>query len=335
VESLRRGVWTFLRRAPAEGAPSRLRLLSLRDPNTLALRLLHGEGDAAELKPELYPVFERDPRFRVVSAASVGLTHFGLRCDHPRLQDVRVRRAIAHALDREGLRRSRFGARALASTGPLPPHHWAYTPLVPRYAYDPALARRLLDEAGLRPDANGVRARFVLRVSSQRFAVTLGRALVAMLGAVGLSVELRPSELATLLVDVRAGRFDMTLLTIPDLSDPMGLAFWFHSASIPVPGARSAGGNRWRFRDAELDRSLEDGARALGPDARRPHYVNAQRILAERLPVIPLWHPDVVWVARRSLGPFTPRGDGGLEFLLDLGRRVTGLPAPAPTAPAP
>jgi peptide/nickel transport system substrate-binding protein len=330
VQSLERGDWTFRRRLARAGAPTRVRVLSLRDPNTLALRLLHGEGDAAELKPELYPVFDTDPRFRVVSAPSVGLTHLGMRCEHPLLRDVRVRRAIAHALDREGLRQSRFGSRAVGATGPLPPHHWAYNPAVARYPYDPARARALLDEAGLRPGEDGVRARFVLRVSSLRFAVTLGRALAAMLDAVGIAVEVRPSELATLLADVRAGRFELTLLTIPDLSDPMGLAFWFHSDSIPRAGARSAGGNRWRFRNEALDRALDAGARALGPEARRPPYAEAQRLLAEALPVIPLWHADVVWVAARRLGPFVPRGDGGLEFLLDLGEGVMGLPGPAP-----
>jgi ABC-type transport system substrate-binding protein len=131
----------------------------------------------------------------------------------------------------------------------------------------------------------------------------------------------RPSELATLLADLRAGRFDLTFLTVPDLSDPWGLAFWFASGSIPTTENPGAGGNRWRFRNATLDAALEAGARAMGPAARRPHYAQAQLILAAELPVVPLWHADVVFVTSRRYEHLAPRGDGQLDFLLRLTRR--------------
>ena len=59
---------------------------------------------------------------------------------------------------------------------------------------------------------------------------------------------------------------------------------------------------------------------ALGPDARRPHYQRAQQVLAEQLPVIPLWHADVVFALRRPYRGLRPRGDGQLDFLLRLTR---------------
>ena len=322
VHALARARWEFAATQPPPDAPSRVRVISLHDPNTLAQRLLHGDGDVAELKPELFEVFERDPRFVVASAPSAGFTYLGVQCAAPTLGDRRVRAAIAHAIDRDRLREGKLGRRAVGATGPLPPSHWAYASDVAAYPFDPARARRLLDEAGL-PDPPGPapRARWVLRVSSQRFATTVAHALSSMLADVGLEVEVRPSELATLFADLRAGRFDLTFLTVPDLSDPWGLAFWFASASIPTPAAPNAGGNRWRFRDAALDEALDAGARAQGPDARRPHYQRAQRILARELPVIPLWHADVVYAASRRLEGLEPRGDGQLDFLLRLRRR--------------
>ncbi len=322
VVSLDRGRWEFDRVHPVAGAPGRFRFLSLHDPNTLALRLLHGDADVAEIKPELYPVFDGRPGFEVASARAVGVTFVGVHCDDPRLADRRVRAALAYAIDRDALRRGKFGSRALPADGPLPPQHWAYAPDLPRHPFDPARARTLLDAAGLvDPPGRAPRARFVLRVSSQRFSVTVARALAAMLADVGVELDVRPSELPTLLADLRAGRFDLALATIPDLTDPWGLAFWFATRSIPAPGNPDAGGNRWRFRDATLDAALEAGARARGPDARRPYYQTAQRILAEQLPVIPLWHADVVFAGTRRYRGLAPRGDGTLDFLLDLRRR--------------
>lgn len=322
VRSLARARWEFASAHPSPGAPARVRVISLHDPNTLAQRMLHGDGDVAEIKPELFEVFERDGRFEVASAASAGFTYLGVHCASPSLGDRRVRAAIAHAIDRDRLREGKLGRHAVRATGPLPPSHWAYAGDVEAYPYDPARARRLLDEAGLTdPPGPAPRARWVLRVSSQRFATTVAHAMAAMLEDVGVEVDVRPSELATLFADLRAGRFDLTFLTVPDLSDPWGLAFWFASTSIPTPTAPNAGGNRWRFRSPELDEALEAGARALGPDARRPHYQRAQQILARELPVIPLWHADVVYAMSRRYEGLEPRGDGQLDFLLRLRRR--------------
>lgn len=303
--------------APGHGAFRALDVVTLHDPNTLALRLLHGEGDVAELKPELFALFEGRAEFEVASARTSGMTYLGMHCEHGALADVGVRRALAQALDRPSLQRAMLRGRAVASTGVLPPSHWAYTGEVARHAFDPAAARGALAAARGRGAAT---LRLTLRVSSQRYAITAAQALTAMFHDVGVEVDVRPSELATLLSDLRAGRYDLTLLTVPDLSDPSGLGFWFGSAAIPTAGNPTAGGNRWRFRDAELDAALDAGLRALGPDARRPHYQRAQRILAERLPVIPLWHGDVVYALRRPYRGLRPRGDGQLDFLLRLTR---------------
>jgi peptide/nickel transport system substrate-binding protein len=322
VRTLARAQWEFERITPVSNAPSRVRVLSLHDPNTLAQRLLYGDGDVAEIKPELFDVFESNPAFEIRSAPSAGFTYLGINNTSSKLGDRRVRAALAYAIDRDRLREGKLGRHAVASTGPLPPTHWAYEGNVVRYPYDPAHARVLLDEAGLTdPPGATPRARWVMRVSSQRFATTVAHALAAMLADVGIEVEVRPSELATLLSDLRMGRFDLTFLTVPDLSDPWGLAFWFASTSIPTATNPGAGGNRWRFRNAELDALLEAGARAMGPEARRPHYQRAQQILAEHLPVVPLWHADVVFAATRRYQGLVPRGDGQLDFVLDLRRR--------------
>jgi peptide/nickel transport system substrate-binding protein len=318
VRSLARGAWVLDRVAAVPGRPRSVRFLTMRDPNTLALRLLHGDADVAEVKSELFPLFEGRARFSLASARSVGFTYLGLRNDHPALARREVRHAIAHAIDREALMAGKLGAYAVASTGPLPPTHWAYAANVARYPYDPARARRLLDTVLPRPAGGGPRTRLVLRATNVRFTMTIARAIAEMLAAVDIDVDVRQSDLAAVLSDLRAARYDLTVLTMPDLSDPWGIAWLFATSSMPSRENPRAGGNRWRYSNPALDAALEAGRRALGPDARRPHYAEAQRILAEDLPVVPLWHADLVYAGGTRVRGLRPRGDGQLDWLLDL-----------------
>jgi len=66
------------------------------------------------------------------------------------LSDRRVRQAIALAVDRPAIIEAKLGGHAVPATGLLSPSHWAYSGDVPRYDHDPARARQLLDDAGLR-----------------------------------------------------------------------------------------------------------------------------------------------------------------------------------------
>jgi peptide/nickel transport system substrate-binding protein len=317
VRSLDHGAWTLSRVEPRPGGADEVRFLTMHDPNTLALRLLHGDADLAEIKPELFPLFRQHAEFGVSHVRSVGFTYVGLRGDHPLLAQPEARRAIAHAIDRHALRAGKFDDFAVDATGPLPPHHWAYTPDVVRYPYDPEQARTLLASARARAGSAADRP-LAFRVSNVRFVHTTALAIAEMLGAVGIECEVRQSDIAALLTDLRAARYDATVLTMSDLSDPWGLGWMFSTSSMPTAENPRAGGNRWRYSNARLDEVLEGGRRALTIETRRPYYVEAQQILARELPVVPLWHADLVFASGRRVSNVRPRGDGLWDFLLDV-----------------
>lgn len=303
------GLLELERREPREGAPRRLRVLTVRDPNTMALRLLHGAADAAEVKPEVWELFAGRRGFALHAARSVATQYLGFNTERPPLDRLEVRRALALALDRATLARSKFGSHAVLATGLLPPSHWAYEGGVEPLRYDLREARAAVRSLGAasRP--------LVLRTASTRFVMTVAQALASMLEEAGLTVELRGSDLGVLLADLRAGRFDLALLQLPDVSDPWALEAFFHSASIPTAADPRAGNNRWRYRDAALDAALVQGRLARTPQERRPHYAEAQRLLSRGLPVVPLWHPDVVFASGPRVGSLRPRGDSQLDFL--------------------
>jgi peptide/nickel transport system substrate-binding protein len=276
-----------------------LRFIVVRDDNVRALRMLAGAGDLAQgvLPHLLLPLFARRPELRVRSAKGAGTTYIGINLLHPVLRDARVRQAIAHAIDRPGLIRHKLGGHASLASSWIPEAHWAYAPDTPSYAHDPRRARELLAAAGqsaARP------LTLVLRTSSDRSILSLGRAIASMLRGVGVELEVRPSETATLLSDLARGRFELVLMQVPELFEPNLLTWFFSSERIPEPGVRE-GGNRFRMRSAELDRALALGARELERGRRVAIYRDVQHILARELPVIPLWHEDVIAVVSRRL----------------------------------
>ncbi|MDH4281304.1 MAG: hypothetical protein OEV36_01505, partial [Myxococcales bacterium] len=115
----------------------------------------------------------------------------------------------------------------------------------------------------------------------------------------------RPTEAATLISDLNRGRFEITLLQVPEVIEPNVLSWFFESTR--VPGAHSEGANRWRYHDEELDRLFEIGRTRIGRGERRAAYAQVQRILARDLPVLPLWQPDIVAVVRRGSSFDVPR----------------------------
>jgi peptide/nickel transport system substrate-binding protein len=295
----------------AHSSPPHLRFMIMRDDNTRALRLLAGAGDLAlnAVPPLLVPLFSHRADFQVRSAPGIGTTYLGVNLTHPVLRDVRVRRALAHALDRESLVRFKLNGRARTASGFVPPGHWAFSDDVAHYPFDRDEARRLLAEAGLAHKLS-----LTLRTGSDRFMVSMARALAAMLEDVGVSVEVRPSETATLLADLNRGRFEITLLTLPEVFEPHVLSWFFASDRIPEKGRE--GGNRFRYRSPELDRALELGRAHTDRPTRVAAYHEVQRIMARDLPAIPLWHEDVVAITSRRLADYRVPRDGRFGTLV-------------------
>jgi peptide/nickel transport system substrate-binding protein len=271
--------------------------------------MLGGAGDLAlaSIPPLLVPMFEHDSRFVVRTADGTGTVYLGIETEHGVLADVRVRRAIALALDRVAIAEGKYEGLATVAESWIPEGHWAADASIRIPTFDPSAARETLREAGVEQGT-----RLVLRCSSDRTRVSTANAIASMLAEVGLDVEVRPSETGILLADLDGGRFDLALMALPELFEPHTMGRFFDSRSIPGEGG---GANRWRFRSPELDAALARGVSTLDRDARRAAYVDVQRILARDLPMVPIVHERVTMVTSARAGLDAAPRDGRYAFL--------------------
>ncbi len=278
----------------------------VRDAAARILMLVGGSADLAQnaVRLDLVDDVTTRPRVRVASGPSVILTYMLINNENGPLKDKRVRQAIALAIDRKTLVDAKFSGRAVLATGLLPTMHWAYNGNVPSWPHDIERAKRLLDEAGLKPNANGVRLSLVYKTSADAFRVSLARVIAAQLGEVGIEVEVRAFEFGTFFADIKKGNYQIATMQSPEITEPDFHHWFFHSTNVPTD-KNPQGSNRGRYTNPEMDRLVEAGRTELDLAKRKEIYAEAQRIVAEDLPIIPLWHEDNVVLSNVTVQGFT------------------------------
>jgi peptide/nickel transport system substrate-binding protein len=305
------------------GAPqlSRIRFRIVPDTITRALELRKGSADLefTSLAPDMIPVLAKEPFLAVTERSGVNLTYLGLNLEDPILRRREIRQALAYATDRESLIRYLLHGQAQVAHSILPPTHWAYEPQVTRYALDTYRAEQLLDSAGFRRQANGMRFHLTLKTSTDEQYRLLGAALQDQWRRAGIGLELRPLEQATLLSDAAKGNFQINLLRwIGANNDPDFFEFAFSSKRFPPDGA-----NRGHYRNPRIDALTDQIRTEMDQEKRKALCGETQKILADDLPYVPLWFTDVISVHRKSLGELRLSPTADFDFLASLPVRTT------------
>lgn len=192
----------------------------LPDPLTLRLAFETRQVDFWSADPWAVGSFRQDERFTLFTSPSNSYNYVGWNLRRPMFQDLRVRQALAHAVNVDQMIRYVLYGYGTQSTGIFTPEMWFFNPDVRPLVYDPEKAKQLLDEAGWVPGPDGVRVK-----DGQRFAFTLitnnGNAIrsdiatlvQADLKAVGIEVTVEMYEWAVFLKNfVNKGEFDAVVL---------------------------------------------------------------------------------------------------------------------------
>ena len=291
----------------------RVRFAVAPDAITQSLELEKGSADVAvnSLPMDALPALARRPGLQVDDAPGTQIQYLAFNLRDPILSNVRVRQAIACSIDLNLIIRTLLDGRAEPAVSLLPQSHWAWTGDVARYAYDPARAARLLDEAGYTRGNDGIRFHLTMKTSNDEGTRLLAAVLQQQLARAGIALDLRSYEFATFYSDVTRGAFQIySLRWIGGNEQPDIFSYAFATANFSPRGA-----NRSHYSNPQLDALLDDAAQSEEMARRRTDYVQAQQILARDLPALNLWYRDTVVVHSRRLTHVVPSPSGSFTFL--------------------
>jgi peptide/nickel transport system substrate-binding protein len=285
------------------GAPSNdgVVLKVIPDEIMRALELRKGTIDMVvnDLSPDVIHQLAAEQSVAITEAPGTDYAYVGINMRDPALKDKRVRHALGYAIDRQAIVDHLRRGLARPAVGILPPVSWAFDDEVFEFSHDPARAIALLEAAGYRdPDGDGPepRLRLSLKVSTNEFIRLQAAVIQQDLKQVGIELDVRSYEFATMYADVLKGNFQLFTLQWVGVSDPDMLRRVFHSRQMPPNGF-----NRGFYENAEVDRLIDLAMAAPTEDERRALYVQAQRVIAEDAPYISLWYKTNVAVARTNV----------------------------------
>ena len=180
------------------------------DNSTMTNALLAGDIDGTNnFGQEALAVFEGDPRFNVLVGSTEGETILATNNTKAPFNDLRVRQAMAHALDRGAIIEGATYGYGTPIGSHFAPHHPYYVDLTETYPYDPEAARELLAEAGY-PDGFSA----TLKLPPLAYARLSGQIIASQFAEVGIQLELINVEFAQWLEDVYTNKdYDLTIIS--------------------------------------------------------------------------------------------------------------------------
>jgi peptide/nickel transport system substrate-binding protein len=319
--SWRRGIEVVLERNPdywrVEPQVERLVFRPIVEDQTRLAALEAGEIDlAVNLPPDDLPRLREDERFTFAEQAGMHTWYVVFNVTKEPFDDARVRQAVAFAIDRQAIVDAVLGGTGVLARNFLPPVVWGYTEDVADYPYDPERARELLTEAGY-PDGFEVEFWVPESGSGMQQPVAMGTVIQDYLSRVGIRASIQQFEWGTYLdrvivpvesADTVPAMFQMSW--IGDNGDPDNFLYILLSGDqFPASGF-----NLGYYANPTVDEILREARTTLDHDARVPLYEEAQRLIMDDMPVVPVDHETQIVVHRSDITGFVPHPTGVFRF---------------------
>lgn len=273
------------------------------------IALISRQVDIAGLSAEdIYVMKDRIPaHLDIVKWQDFTYFYFAFDLTNPLFKDVRLRKAINYAIDTETVTNGALYGLGRPIHGPIPIPSWAYEPDVEKYDYNPALAGKLLDEAGWLRGPDGIRRKdgrklsFQLNVksgsnSSQSAAIFIQ----SYLKDAGIDVRLQALDMGALLDSLNPGKFETVVFDWVEPFDPDIYTEW-------QTDQVKNGMNFMSYSNSHVDVLLTEARSTFDRKKRRELYSRIQKIIADDAPYVFLWNQETVMgVSKRVKGISSP-----------------------------
>lgn len=287
--------------------------LIIPDTNTVMVMLRSNEVDVANVRGEHAVELAHAPGVRIVSEAAPEDLYLAFNLTHPPLDDVRVRRAIAMAVDRKFFLQAFQYSTGSVAESDQPPYLPFYDPNVRAPAYDPAQAQRLLEEAGWHRDATGYRSKegkrlaltfayIAARSPDTKFAPIFQDTMKSI--GIALAVKAYPYNLYYAQKAeggvLNGGKYDIAITGWVLGSDPDDATLWMCDQRPPE------GYNTSFLCDPRVDAAERLALSTYDFRARRDAYWKIQELLAQDVPAVFLTWVNTIFAVRDSVSDFKP-----------------------------
>ena len=282
-------------------------LIEVKDPTVRVLKLLRGEVDLlqGDLPPELVKYLQTEPEIKVETGIGSNFSYLGFNLQDPQLKNLLVRKAVAHAINRQAIIQQVLVKDSREAGAILPPEHYTNHTVFKAYEYNPALTKQLLIEAGVK-----LPLKLVYKTSTDAQRVRLATIMQAQMQPAGIELEIRSLDWGTFFEDVKQGQFQLYGLTWVGIKTPEIYTKAFGSNNVPPIGF-----NRGRYADAALDGLLA-----------KEDWLAATARIHSQLPYVPLWYEGQFVAMRKNIDNYSPKPDGNWDNLTTIKRSATITP---------
>ncbi|KAF0221185.1 MAG: peptide/nickel transport system substrate-binding [Geobacteraceae bacterium] len=287
------------------------------DNSTMYMELKAGTLDMMGLSPVQYSRQTNTPeftaRFNKYRYPAFVYTYLGYNLRHPLFADKRVRQAISSAINKDEIIHGVLLGMGQVAHGPYKPGTWAYNSHIRDFDYNPALAQRLLAEAGWKEtNSDGILVKdgkpfqfTIITNQGNDQRLKTAQIIQRRLKNVGIDVKIRVIEWASLLAHfIDKGNFEALIMGWTIGQDPDIFDVW-HSGKTGPKELNFIG-----FKNIEVDRLLEEGRSTFDMEKRKRCYYRIQDILAEEQPYTFLYVPDALPVVSARFRGIEPAPAG-------------------------
>jgi peptide/nickel transport system substrate-binding protein len=285
------------------------------DQSTSVLSMKKGEIDIlVDPRPDDARDLARQKGIALYRQPSNNVTYLAMNMEKKPYDNLYVRRAIAYAIDKAAIAKSFYALGAQVADNWTPPGMLGENKSVRAYPHDAVIARKLLAEAGL---GSGFATQLYYPTSPRPYMPEpqrMAEAIQANLREIGVNVTLQPLEFGVFLSKVRNGEHPMCLIGwTGDNGDPDNFMYdLLDQDSAVKPHAQ----NYSFWRDPVFHKLMLAGQQTVDERKRAAIYQQANALIHDQAPSIPIVHSVVSFAAKSSVGGIVPRPDSILNFEL-------------------
>jgi len=283
-------------------------------------RLVAVEGGTIDVAyavlPEELQYVALHPDLRIHRADVENVAYLAMNNTRPPWNDLRVRRAVNHAINKEPIVKLVYQGLAVPAVGPLPPSSWSYRQDVAQYPYDPLAARALLAQAQAEGRFDPTRHYTLYAPRTPRAYAPdpeqVARVVQRNLADVGIQTDLKIQDFGPHQAAVHAGAHDLALHGwISDNGDPDNILHVLLDREDVPEGPEH---NIAFYRNPEVHGLLRYAEETLDQEERKGFYFRVQDIVARDAPWVPLAHSQIAVVARRDVEDLIVTPTGSVTF---------------------